>query len=31
MTKDNVDLKKEVIQTKTQQQKIQIENVELRK
>ena len=31
MTRDNVDLKKEVIQTKTQQQKIQIENVELRK
>ena len=31
MTRDNVDLNKEVIQTKTQQQKIQIENVELRK
>ena len=30
MTRDNVALKKEVIQTKTQQ-KIQIQNVELRK
>ena len=31
MTRDNVELKKEIIQTKTQQQKIQIENAELRK
>ena len=30
MTKDNVGLKKEMIQTKTQQQKIQVENAELR-
>ena len=31
MTIDNVELKKEIIQTKTQQQKRQIENAELRK
>ena len=31
MTRDNVELKKEIIQSKTQQQKIQIENAELRK
>ena len=31
MTRDNVELKKEIIKTKTQQQKIQIENSELRK
>ena len=31
MTRDNIELKKEIIQTKTQQQKIQMENAELRK
>ena len=31
MTRDNVELKKEIIQTQTQQQKIQMENAELRK
>ena len=31
MTGDNVELKKEIIHTKTQQQKIQMQNAELRK
>ena len=31
MARDNVELKKEIIQVKTQQQKIQIENAELGK
>ena len=31
ITRDNVELKKEIIQTQTQQQKIQMENAELRK
>ena len=31
MIRDNVELKKEIMQTKTPQQKIQIENAELRK
>ena len=31
MIRDNIELKKELIQTNTQQQKIQIENAESRK
>ena len=31
MKRDNVELKKEIIQTQTQQQKIQMENAELRR
>ena len=31
MARDNVELKKEIIQTQTQQQKIKMKNAELRK